>query len=357
MANAALVSNLEETKPLIGKDKADVIGLDTEFVRERTYFPQPGLVQGSDGESVWLLDAVAMPQIEPLRDLLNDRGCTKILHSVGEDMEVFRILTDSVPDPLFDTQIAAAMLGFPLQLRYEQLVADTLGAELAGGKARSNWRKRPLGRDLLTYAAQDVIWLPRLHQHLAESLDKQGRLAWLQEDCRRLVEAARADKSPSPLLRVKGAGRLGDAALAELERLARWREATAQNKDLPKSFVVRDEHLIQLADAGVNKKINQAIGTLPEPVRRRYGRDLAALLEQTVPGDFERPSGLIQLTPQQRDWISQSQKVVRSLAEELDIDPALIASKKELTRIARGETPDWLDGWRGEVLGKQLPAI
>jgi ribonuclease D len=352
-----MISDPEQVASGIERRVADVIGLDTEFVRERTYFPQPGLVQGSDGHSVWLLDAVAMPHIEALKHLLVDQDCTKVLHSVGEDMEVFRILTGTVPDPLFDTQIAAAMLGFPLQLRYEQLVADTLGADLAGGMARSNWRKRPLSRDLLTYAAQDVIWLPRLQQHLSEALEQQGRLEWLLEDCTRIVENARSEEAPPALLRVKGAGRLRDEALAVLERLAEWRDQTAQKRDLPRSFVVKDEHLVQLAETRDPAESDRALRALPDPVRRRYGSELMTLLSHDKRPDFSRPPALTQLTSSQRDWISKAQKVVRSIAEELNIDPALIASKRELTRIARGEDPDWLSGWRGNLLGNQLPAI
>lgn len=356
VAGAGLISTPEKAATQIGEPTADVVGLDTEFVRERTYYPQPGLVQGSDGRNVWLLDAVAMPHIAPLKQLLDDRGCTKILHSVGEDMEVFRILTDTVPDPLFDTQIAAAMVGFPLQLRYEQLVADTLGAELAGGKARSDWRKRPLSRDLLTYAAQDVIWLPRLHQFLSESLEQLGRLSWLKEDCARLVEAARSDASAPAVLRVKGAGRLDDKTVALLARLADWRDQMAQKRDLPRSFIVRDEHLVQLAEISISGSADRAIGSLPNPVRRRDGQELLKLLEAEVQTDYSRPQALLQLTPDQRDWIGKAQAIVRTMAEELGIDPALIASKKELTRIARGETPDWLNGWRGQLLGNRLPA-
>lgn len=333
---------------------AATVGLDTEFVRERTFFPRPGLVQASDGRAVWLLDAVAQPRMPALAGLLDDRDRIKILHSVGEDMEVFRLLTGTVPDPLFDTQIAAAMLGHPLQCRYEQLVADTLDVELAGGKARSDWCRRPLSRDLLTYAAQDVIWLPRLQQHLAERLERAGRLAWLVEDCARLVDAARTDAAGPALLRVKGAGRLPDAALARLEGLAEWREQTARERDLPRSFVIRDEDLMRLAEGAARGRLDEALRALPDPVRRRYRDRLVEMLESEVDPAFERPAALEALSPQQRDWIGNAQRRVRAIAEQLDIEPALIASKRELTRIARGERPDWLHGWRGPLLAELL---
>lgn len=333
---------------------APAIGLDTEFVRERTFFPRPGLIQASDGRQVWLLDAVALNPMPALGRLLDDRDRIKILHSVGEDMEVFRILTGTVPDPLFDTQIAAAMLGQPLQVRYEQLVADTLGVELAGGKARSDWCRRPLSRDLLTYAAQDVIWLPRLQQHLTEQLEQAGRLAWLVEDCARLVASARADQAAPALLRVKGAGRLSDRALAALEGLAEWREQTARERDLPRSFVIRDDDLLQLAESVGSARLDAALRALPDPVRRRYRDKLIELLDDANGREFARPAALIALSPEQRDWISKAQQAVRKIAQDLKIEPALIASKRELTRIARGEHPDWLNGWRGPLLSELL---
>jgi len=355
VSEARFVTEEDDAARVLGEwQQTETIGLDTEFVRERTFYPRPGLIQASDGREVWLLDAVAMPRMGPLGDLLDNPRQVKVLHSVGEDMEVFQILTGTVPDPLFDTQVAAAMLGFPLQLRYEQLVAETLGAELAGGKARSDWCKRPLSRDLLTYAAQDVIWLPRLKDFLTEQLDSKGRLDWLVEDCARAVASARSDDRPLALLRVKGAGRIDDRALAVLERLAEWREETARLRDLPKSFVVRDEHLIQAAENTVTTGPDAAVRALPDPVRRRYRDPIFELLETHDSADFCRPAALVQLTTEQREWIKQAQKTVRAIAEDLDIDPALIASKRELTKIAHGDQPNWLDGWRGEILGSEF---
>ena len=333
---------------------ASALGIDTEFVRERTFFPRPGLVQVSEGQNVWLLDATLLPDMPPLAATLENTAQTKVLHSVGEDLEIFDLLTGTLPDPLFDTQIAAALLGYPLQCRYEQLVAETLGVELAGGKARSNWCKRPLARDLLVYAAQDVVWLPRLHAHLAERLEQAGRLDWLEEDCARLVRKARDGNGRRPLIRVKGAGRLPDAALARLDRLAEWREEIARRRDLPKSFVIRDEDLIRLAECSNAHRLQGALQSLPHPVQRRYGDDLKALLSANGGSDFQRPAELIPLDNEQRDWIRQAQQSVGELARELGIEAAMIASKRELTRLARGERPSWLQGWRGPLLQGRL---
>ncbi len=333
---------------------APALGIDTEFVRERTFFPRPGLVQVSEGQNVWLLDATLLPDMPPLASTLENTAQTKVLHSVGEDLEIFDLLTGTLPDPLFDTQIAAALLGYPLQCSYEQLVAETLGVELAGGKARSNWCKRPLARDLLVYAAQDVVWLPRLHAHLAERLEQAGRLDWLEEDCARLVRKARDGNGRRPLIRVKGAGRLPDAALARLDRLAEWREEIARRRDLPRSFVIRDDDLLRLAECNNASRLQSALQSLPHPVQRRYGDDLKALLSANGDSDFQRPAELIPLDNEQRDWIRQAQQSVGELARELGIEAAMIASKRELTRLARGERPSWLQGWRGPLLQGRL---
>ena len=328
------------------------LGLDTEFVRERTFFPKPGLVQISDGVHIWLLDPVGRREFPWLKSVLDNRDSIKILHSVGEDLEIFRILTGTLPRPLFDTQIAAALLGNPLQCRYEHLVEQCFGVELPGGQARSDWCRRPLGSALLEYAAQDVIWLPRLHERLSEALDRAGRLAWLEEDCARLIDRAATASSEQPLLRVKGAGRLTDRALGWLDRLARWREDEARRRDLPRGFVIRDDALLDLAArADDPNDFRRSIATLPQPVRRRYSSTLQDLLEPGPTAAYERPPELVNLTPDQRQAVKQAQQSVRDQAEALGVEPALIASKRELTRLVRGERPDWLDGWRGELIG------
>lgn len=332
--------------------QTSALGLDTEFVRERTFYPRPGLIQVSDGQAIWLLDPVGRDAFPCFGDILDNRNIIKILHSVGEDLEVFRILTGSLPDPLFDTQIAAAMLGMPLQFRYEKLVEHCFSVELPGGQARSDWCRRPLSEGLLRYAAQDVIWLGRLQQLLTETLEQEGRLAWHEEDCARLIRQARADDAGNPVLRVKGAGRLDDGQLAWLARLADWREQQARGRDLPRSFVIRDEAMIDLAErGGKGQELEQALNRLAPPLLRRYGDTLRGLLTGSAPDALERPSELVALDSEQREAVKQAQAAVRQLAEELDVDPALIASKRELTRLVRGETPDWMQGWRGQFLG------
>ncbi|MDT8450991.1 MAG: HRDC domain-containing protein [Wenzhouxiangellaceae bacterium] len=334
------------------------VGIDTEFVRERTYYPIPGLVQLSDGDEVWLVDPIRLPRDGAARDLLarllSMPECTKIMHSIGEDLEVLDLVSGSVPVPLFDTQLAAALLGWPLQVRYEFLARDLLGIEFPGGLARNDWRRRPLPEAWVEYAANDVIALPRMRAELAERLARAGRLDWLGEDCRRALAAA--GDSPDPVLRIKGAPGLDDEALERLTRLARWREDEARKRDLPRGFIVPDPLLLDLARQrpADSRELERCCAGHKRSVKRFRDTLLALLAEP--PGAFTRRPELDQIDPETRQRVRDLQDRVRQAAAELGIEPAVIASKRELTRLVQGAACSWLEGWRAEVLGTDFGA-
>jgi len=331
-----------------------VIGLDTEFVRERTFYPRPGLIQIYDGNRISLIDPIGRDQDNELSRLMTDHSTIKVFHSVGEDLEIMQLVCGEVPQPLFDTQIAAAMLGFPLQYRYETLVQECFGATLAGGQARSDWCRRPLSADLLHYAASDVAWLIELQDLLQEGLENAGRQDWLNEDCQRLVDQAESIDDRLPLLRVKGGGHLDEAGLGWLNLLAAWRDHEARARDLPRSFVIKDDLLIQIAEQAAQGKGESALDGLHSRDRRRHGEALANLLAGATPEPLVRPPELQRLEPAQRSALKAAQARVRTLAERLGVDPALIASKRELTRLLFGEPPEWAGGWRQQFLPEIL---
>lgn len=330
---------------------AQTLGLDTEFVRERTWHPQPGLLQFSDGETVWLLDPVKLDRdllSETVQPILKSADTLKILHSVGEDLDVLDLIAGALPEPLFDTQRAAAMLGHPLQLRYEVLAAELTGKQLPGGLARNNWRKRPLPEPWLAYAADDVRTLPQMQAALAHKLGQADRLEWLEEDCGRML--ARWQLPVDPLERIKGAASLEDDALERLSRLARWRDETARQRDLPRGFVVPDPALMKAAQLDPELPgLRTALATI-DRVPRRWTDALCELLS-AAPAPFQRPASLVPLSEGQRNAIKKLQSEVRYAADRLQVEPALIASRRDLTRAIQGDGADWLDGWRGDVLG------
>lgn len=331
---------------------AEAIGVDTEFVRERTYFPIPGLLQFSDGVEVWLVDPVALKGEPELQDLvatiMQDASTPKILHSTGEDLEIIDMTGQARPNPLFDTQRAAALLGWPLQIRYELLARDLLGIEFPGGLARNDWCRRPLPEAWIEYAANDVIALPSMRDVLSERLEKAGRTEWLVEDCRRIVERQSLERAPE--IRIKGAAGLSDEELERLARLARWRERQARQRDLPRGFVVSDPALLALARMGAVR--DSDFDQLADGRHRIGKRDQAAITEQleAEPVEYTRPAELQLLTGEQRARIKSMQAAVKAIADELDIEPAVIASKRDLTRLVLGMECDWMDGWRGDLL-------
>ncbi|MDT8438152.1 MAG: HRDC domain-containing protein [Wenzhouxiangellaceae bacterium] len=330
---------------------ADALGVDTEFVRERTWHPNPGLLQFSDGKHVWLVDPV-MIDAEPLSatigELLQQPTTCKILHSVGEDLEVFDRIAGVLPEPLFDTQRAAALLGHPLQLRYEDLARELLAIELPGGLGRNDWLRRPLPQAWLDYAADDVIALPAMRERMLEGLDRLGRREWLEEDCRRLLR--RWQQEADPVERIRGAAGLNDAELERLTRMAQWRDQTARARNLPRGFVVPDPALLAAARL---RPDDAALETRLAAIEKMPRRQLAVLTEliRATPRPFQRPPTLAPLTPDQRAQIKHLQNTVRAAGEQLGVEPTLIASKRDLTRLVQTGSCDWLNGWRGELLG------
>ena len=250
VGGAQWIETAEQTEVLADQlSETTCLGFDTEFVRERTYYPRPGLVQISDGQRIWLVDVLTITDHSGLRSLIQRPTTQSVFHSVGEDLEVIAQLTGQLPAKLFDTQIAAALLGFPAQMRYEHLVEAIFNVALPGGQARSDWCARPLSSSLLEYAAQDVIFLPTMAAFLTEKLEACSRLAWLEEDCQRLIDEKNTSPAEEGLARVKGVMRLPARALAYAHALVMWRDDQAKSRNLPKSFIMRDDLLVSLADS------------------------------------------------------------------------------------------------------------
>jgi ribonuclease D len=175
---------------------SSVLGIDTEFVRERTYRADLGLVQVSDGRTAWLVDPVCLDPLDSLSELMNQLETTKILHSSSEDLEVLLHTLGALPEPMVDTQIACAMLGQPLQMAYRHAVKWLFDVEIDKDQTRSNWCRRPLNSNQLRYAAMDVVLLPMMLRELQPRLEDAGRWEWLQEDVARLQQNSRTTVQP-----------------------------------------------------------------------------------------------------------------------------------------------------------------
>jgi ribonuclease D len=337
-----------------------VLGIDTEFVRERTYRAGLGLVQVSDGHKAWLWDAVRCPDSEPVRAMLQDPAIVKVLHSGSEDVEVLLHSLDVTPQPLVDTQIACALLGQPLQLSYQAAAKWLLDVDIDKEHTRSNWLRRPLQSGQLRYAAMDVVLLPSMYELLRIQLERAGRWPWLLEEVGSMRAAAATDVDPDESWRrVRGHDRLDDNALRVLRALARWRERTARSRDRARAFVVSDAGLMELAKAKPdNAAALQAIGHIHPKAKSRYTQELLQVIADGR-ADTAPLHRLEALNAAQQRQLKRMRQVVQERAKALDIDPALLASRRELERLLRAVStgdpvPKRFLGWRRAVVGDEL---
>ncbi|MDR6358100.1 ribonuclease D [Pseudomonas psychrotolerans] len=223
------------------------IALDTEFMRVDTFYPKAGLIQIGDGEQAYLVDPLCISDWTPFAALLEDPKVVKVLHACSEDLEVLLRLTGSLPQPLYDTQLAAAYLGLAHSMGYSRLVAEVLQIDLPKDETRSDWLQRPLTPLQERYAAADVTHLAEVYRQLDARLDERRR-AWLLEDGADLVANLRRTSDPWEAYReVKLAWRLSRQQLAVLRVLCHWRELTARERDQPRNHVLRERSLWPLA--------------------------------------------------------------------------------------------------------------
>jgi ribonuclease D len=339
--------------------KCDVIGIDTEFVRERTWRADLGLVQLSDGKTVWLVDPLKTGTLESLAILLRDPDIIKILHAPPEDLDVLLYTTGAVPDPLFDTQIACAMLGQPLQMGYHKTVEWLLGIAIDKGETRSNWCHRPLRPAQLKYAALDVCLLPIMQRQLLSKLKDLDREDWLKEDCARLLDRARTPADPErSWKRLNGNGRLDGASLAVLQALATWREREAEDRNLARGFVIKDNDLMTIS----NKKPRSlsdlsSLNILHPKALQRHGESLVAIVDRVVRQGLNAETPDI-LKPEHRKLMKDMRKLVQNKATELSVDPALLASRRELESLilltGGKPIPERFLGWRKSIITDEL---
>jgi ribonuclease D len=324
------------------------IGLDTEFVRERTYWPQLALVQialGDGADGILLIDPVVPGMAKAIAPLLVDRNVLKIMHSASEDLIALRHACGVVPTPLFDTQIAAGLAGIGAGVGYQRLVQDALGIALPKGETRSDWLRRPLSPSQLEYAADDVLYLHALHDQLAAKLDILGRSAWLAEDCARLIANAERDEPERwPHLGLRTAQFFDRDAQRRLLRLLRWREAHARASDRPRNWILDNELAAQLARTPpVDRAALQARLEAHPKAPRKLADAVWQALTTPLPDEDDAP----QARQEERDRpaLRRLQDAVAARTAELGLPDGVLASRRWLQALLDGE------GWRGPLAG------
>lgn len=342
---------------------ADWFAMDTEFLREKTYYPKFCLLQIACGPHVACIDPLALDTLDPLEEILFDPAVTKVLHASRQDLEIFYHLWNRLPAPIFDTQIAAPLIGLAEQISYAGLVAELLGVSLGKSHTRTDWSLRPLSEAQLRYAADDVIYLGAAYQALRGRLEALERLAWLEDDFSALLSPALYETLPDQAWqRIGGYHQLRGRQLAVLQALAAWREATAREQNIPRAWVVKDDAMLDLARLSPkNLEDLKRIRGLEERSLKRYGHLLCRTIREAqdlTPPPTELRTRSVRRTPEQDALLDLFTAVVRLRAAQHTLNPAVLASRKDLEQLLdEPEESRLLKGWRKAMVGEELAAI
>ncbi len=345
---------------------ADFCTVDTEFMRESTYYPDLCLVQLASSHEAAAVDPKAPGiNLEPMFELLNKREVLKVIHAGGQDLEIFYNISGALPNVIFDTQIAAMALGLGEQVSYNNLVGSMIGAQLDKGARFTDWARRPLDQRQLDYAIADVTYLAKLFPKMLDKLRRTGRGAWLDEEMARLTDPANYRNDPETAwTRLRLPNRKPDV-LGRLKALAAWREREAQSKDVPRGRIVKDETLADMAGNPPREQSDLARirGLSNSWATNDIGRRLLAALAEArplppeeMPAREERRPGLNADATLIADLLKLLMKI---RAKEADVAPKLIGRSDELEAIAAGQREGLpiLGGWRYEIFGRDALAL
>ena len=339
---------------------ADVIAVDTEFIREKTYYAKLCLIQVASDSVTACVDPLALNNLDELLAILYSPDKLKLFHAAWQDLEIFSDLWERIPTPVFDTQIAAALLGFSDQIGYANLAEQLLGVQLDKTATRTDWSQRPLSPQQLAYAADDVNYLLQLYPIILQRLTKLGRNNWLEEDFTALTDPTSYAKSADlAWQRVSGHGRLKPRQLAALQRLAAWREQQARQRNKPRKWILSDDILLMLARHLPSDYATLAkVRGLPERLLNQSGEELIAAINAALAlADNALPtvSQNERLTPDQECLADTLMAYLRLLAQENQISPASLSTRKEIEKMVRGKRDiPLLHGWRGHLAGEPL---
>ncbi|MGE5624597.1 MAG: ribonuclease D [Bacillota bacterium] len=332
------------------------LAVDTEFMRERTYYPELCLVQVATDDTVACVDPLALPSLGSLVEILLDTRTVKVLHAARQDLEIFFHLTGRVPAPVFDTQVAARFLGLPDQAGYGAVVQSLLGITLDKSHARTDWSRRPLPAAALEYAADDVRHLRTLYHRMQSELAARDRAGWTDPELKALVDEKLYRPDPgSAWERIRGIQRLKPKPLAAAKSLAAWRERVAMTENRPRQWILKDEVLLDLVrqqppDLGALA----AVRGVGEALAKRHGAEILKLLsEGPVPAEKSRAN--TPLNPRQEALVDALVALVRLKAAAGEVSAASLATRAELERLVRGERDlSVLKDWRLAMAGQSL---
>ncbi len=344
------------------------LAFDSEFIRTNTFFPKPGLYQIAGGSGTFLVDPLAIDDWNCLKQLLGASNIDVVMHSCGEDLGLLHHALNILPACLFDTQRAAAFVGYDYSLSYQALVKAELGVELPKGETRSDWLRRPLDQAQLSYAALDVAYLLELRLRLIDKMTTLGRLDWFEADCRDMISNVTDERDQraweTAYKSIGSAWRLDENSLSLLQKLAYWREFTARERNKPRNWIAKDQDLLTLASRlSAHRTVTPLQIEKTDVFTPRFLATYVNSIVEFLGGDheYQQDAQLILLSRplnnRARQQLKELQNFTREVAQRESISPELLARKRQwlelLENRQRGIENFWpagLDNWRRILL-------
>jgi ribonuclease D len=360
MPSPTIVASPEALEELATQLTAsDALALDTEFMRERTYRAELCLLQIGAAERMVCVDPLALPALEPLRAAFASAGTVKVLHAARQDLEVLQPAVGQLGN-VFDTQVAAALAGFAAQVGYGELVRTLLGTELPKAQTRTDWSRRPLSAEQIDYALDDVRYLLPLRERLLEKLAALGRLDWLSEEFSALQDPTLLAVDPERAwLRVRSLQSLDEDRARLAQSVAAWRERRAISRNRPRGWILDDNVMREIiVRVPRDRAALSCIPDMPEGVVKHSGEELLTLIANARIPDPPPPLPRREKPdPAHLARVKQLADTTQAVANQLAMAPEILATRRDLERIARGDTEVApLRGWRSAAIGDALRA-
>ncbi len=356
------IANQESLEAFVDRARSSsVLAIDTEFLREKTYRAKLCLLQMATDAEVAIVDPFAVDELGAIVPLLADERIVKLFHAGSQDLEIIYHDLGVVPHPLFDTQVAAALLGQTQQVGYGALVHSLCGVSLKKTDSFTDWSQRPLSESQLEYAADDVVYLPELYRIMTEKLEAKGRLGWLAPDFAEMEDPAHYEQDPNDRFRrLRRVNQLAARQLPLAQAAAAWRERQAIKRNIPRKWVLSDEQLVEICkrEARTIDELFMVRGVRSH-LSTRDARGLVAELAKAAALPPEQWPKLCRASKTERNVdaeVDLMNALVRLRARQNDIAMQTLASHDELCKVARGYTEgvSVLKGWRREMVGEEL---
>lgn len=339
-----------------------ILAIDTEFLRERTYYPKLCLIQAATHDECVAIDPLSIEDLSPLAGLMTDRRITKVFHACTQDLEAILCALGVVPAPIFDTQLAGAYVGMRQQLGYGALVERYTGVRLPKADSLTDWSRRPLDDEQLAYAEDDVRYLPGIYDAMMTQLVSRNRLAWVADEMAALSDRTRVERNPEEAyLHLKRSASLTRRQLAVSREVCAWREREAARRDVPRKWVVSDEVLLE-----TSKRVPKAVDRLRRirGTEQLSAKDCEALVRAVRKGvalgleDLPAPKRREHVSAEVEGAVDLMNALLRIVADREGIAPQVIATREDLMDlIQRREGCALATGWRHEVAGGLLERL